>query len=255
MHGGGWSPADGAPASLGQPANAAVPASVAFFIRNLANPRERREGRSDILDTPVLPGSIVKAVTLVTALESRRHPPDTEVMCRREVTVDGVRFVCAHPDLQRPLSAAEALAHSCNDFFMSLARRLTARSGEPHAPGARGCRRCRQPRSSAPSLVGLDGPRVSPRAMIDVLARLTGVGPDPKVPMSESTRQVLLAGLSGAATYGTASALGARGVSAWAKTGTAPMPGGGVAGLVVALAPAGKPTHGVVVVAPGGAGR
>ena len=90
--------------------------------------------------------------------------------------------------------------------------------------------------------------------MIDVLARLAGVGPDPKVPMSESTRQVLLAGLSGAATYGTASALGTRGVSAWAKTGTAPMPGGGVAGLVVALAPAGKPTHGVVVVAPGGAG-
>ena len=43
-------------------------------------------------------------------------------MCRREVTVDGVRFVCAHPDLQRPLSAAEALAHSCNDFFTSLAR-------------------------------------------------------------------------------------------------------------------------------------
>ena len=235
------------------PRPAALPAGVAFFIRSLANPRERREGRSDILDTPVLPGSVVKAVTLVTALEAGVIRPDTEVMCRREVTVDGVRFVCAHPDLQRPLSAAEALAHSCNDFFTSLTRRLTrdqvnrtrlAAGLPPLSPSAK----------LGPSLVGLDGPRVSPRAMIDVLARLAGVGPDPKVPMSESTRQALLAGLSGAATYGTASALGARGVSAWAKTGTAPMPGGGVAGLVVALAPAGKPTHGVVVVAPGGAG-
>ena len=76
---------------------APLPAGVAFFIRNLANPRERREGRSDILDTPVLPGSIVKAVTLVTALEAGVIRPDTEFMCRREVTVDGVRFVCAHP--------------------------------------------------------------------------------------------------------------------------------------------------------------
>ncbi len=256
--------ADGASAWLDQSARAPqaatatlkpapLPAGVAFFIRNLANPRERREGRSDILDTPVLPGSIVKAVTLVTALETGVIRPDTEVMCRREVTVDGVRFVCAHPDLQRPLSAAEALAHSCNDFFTSLARRLT-RDQVNRTRLAAGLPPLSAAAKLGPSLVGLDGPRVSPRAMIDVLARLTGVGPDPKVPMSESTRQVLLAGLSGAATYGTASALGARGVSAWAKTGTAPMPGGGVAGLVVALAPAGKPTHGVVVVAPGGAG-
>ncbi|MDP2053612.1 MAG: hypothetical protein Q8L75_08255, partial [Acidobacteriota bacterium] len=33
----------------------------AFFVRHLDNPRERREARADILDTPVLPGSIVKA--------------------------------------------------------------------------------------------------------------------------------------------------------------------------------------------------
>ena len=230
-----------------------VPAGAAYFIRNLANPRERREGRSAILDTPVLPGSIVKAVTLVTALEAGVVRPDTEVMCRRQVTVDGVRFVCAHPELQRPLTAAEALAHSCNDFFTALAGRLTrdqvnrtrvAAGLPPLSPAAK----------LGASLVGLDGPRISPRAMIDVLARLTAVGPDPKVPMSEPTRQVLRAGLNGAATYGTAAALGARGISAWAKTGTAPMPGGGVAGLVVALAPAGTPTHGVVVVAPGGAG-
>jgi len=231
----------------------AVPAGVAFFIRNLANPRERREARADILDTPVLPGSVVKAVTMVTALESGVIRPDTEAMCRRVVTVDGVRFVCAHPDLQRPLTAAEALAHSCNDFFTSLARRLS-RDQVNRTRLAAGLPPLSASAKLGPSLVGLDGPRVSPRALIDVLARLTGVGPDPRVPMSEPTRQALLAGLAGAATYGTASSLGARAVSAWAKTGTAPMPGGGVAGLVVALSPAVRPTHGVVVVAPGGAG-
>jgi SpoIID/LytB domain protein len=231
----------------------ALPAGAAFFIRNLSNPRERRETRADILDTPVLPGSVVKAVTLVTALESGVLRPDSETMCRRVVTVDGVRFVCAHPDLRRPLSAAEALAHSCNDFFTSLARRLT-RDQVNRTRLAAGLPPISASAKLGPSLVGLDGPRVSPRALIDVMARLTGVGPDPRVPMREPTRQVLLAGLSGAATYGTASALGDRGVSAWAKTGTAPMPGGGVAGLVVAFAPAVRPTHGVVVVAPGGAG-
>ena len=156
----------------------AVPAGVAFFIRNLANPRERREARADILDTPVLPGSVVKAVTLVTALESGVIRPDTEAMCRRVVTVDGVRFVCAHPDLQRPLTAAEALAHSCNDFFTSLARRLS-REQVNRTRLAAGLPPISASAKLGPSLVGLDGPRVSPRALIDVLARLTGVGPIP----------------------------------------------------------------------------
>ena len=229
------------------------PAGVGFFVRSLANPRERREARADMLDAPVLPGSVIKAVTLVTALETGVIAAESGAMCRKVVTVDGVRFVCAHPELKRPLSPAEALAHSCNDFFVSLAARLSREDVNrtrleaglpPLAPSAR----------LGPSLVGLDGPRVSPRALIDVMARLVGVGTDPPVPMRESTRRVLIEGLRGAAEYGTASAFTAQQQPALAKTGTAPMPGGGVMGLVVALAPPDKPTHGVVVVAPGGAG-
>ncbi|MCC7243385.1 MAG: hypothetical protein IT180_15780, partial [Acidobacteria bacterium] len=225
----------------------APPPGVAFFVRALTNPRDRREAYGAILDTPVLPGSIVKAVTLVAALEAGVIGPASGAMCRRVVTVDGVRFVCAHPDLRRPLTPAEALAHSCNDFFVSLARQLP-RDRVNRTRVAAGLPPLAASAALGPALVGLDGPRVTPRALIDVLSRLTGVGPDPPVPMSPSTRAVLIEGLTGAATFGTASALGARGVSAWAKTGTAPMPGGGVAGLVVALAPAGRPTHGVVVV-------
>ena len=65
---------------------------------------------------------------------------------------------------------------------------------------------------------------------------------------------MLLNGLRGAADYGSASALSARKIAAFAKTGTAPMPGGGWMGMVVALEPVLKPTRGIVVVAPGVAG-
>lgn len=230
-----------------------APSGPAFFVRSLDNPRERREARADILDTPVLPGSIVKAVALVAALEEGIVRADTNHMCRRTVTVDGQTFVCAHPDLKRPLSPAEALAYSCNDFFVSLAPRLSrerlnrTRLAAGLAPLAAGT-------PLAPALVGLAGPRTSPRAMIDMLARLTGAGKDTPVPMSVATKAVLLDGLRGAAEYGTASAFKTAGVSALAKTGTILMPSGAALGLVVALTPADRPTHGIVVAAPGGAG-
>lgn len=230
-----------------------APPNTAWFVRDLTNPRDRREANARILDTPALPGSVIKAVTLVTALESGAITPETGTMCRRTVTVDGARYTCSHPDLKRPLSPAEALAHSCNDFFVSLAPRLS-RAAVNQTRLAAGLPPVATTAVLSAALVGLDGPRVSPRALIDVVARLVGVGPDPAVPMRPATRAVLLEGLAGAANYGTASGFQERGVTALAKTGTAPMPGGGVAGLVVALVPALKPTRGLVVVAPGGAG-
>ncbi|MBA3272233.1 MAG: hypothetical protein H0T71_17140, partial [Acidobacteria bacterium] len=63
-----------------------VPSRVAFFVRSLLNPAERREARPDILDAPVLPGSIIKAVTLVAAIESQVIEAGTARMCRRTVT-------------------------------------------------------------------------------------------------------------------------------------------------------------------------
>ena len=206
-----------------------------------------------MLDAPRLPGSVVKAVTLVTALEAGVINGESGAMCRRVVTVDGTRYVCAHPDLKRPLSPAEALAHSCNDFFVSLAPRL-AREQVNKTRLAAGLPPLASTAALPAALVGLDGPRVTARALIDVIARLAAVGPDPAVPMRPATRTVLIEGLSGAATFGTASVFGERGIQALAKTGTAPMPGGGVAGMIVALVPAAGPTHGIVVVAPGGAG-
>ena len=229
------------------------PPSAAFFIRGLDDPRERREARADILDTPVLPGSIVKMVALAAALEHGVITPESSRMCRRVSKADGRTFTCSHPDLKRPLSPAEALAYSCNDFFVSLAPRLsrealnTTRLAAGLPPIAAGT-----PLASA--IVGLAGPKTTPRALIDVMARVAGAGKDKPVPMKPATRTVLLEGLRGAAEYGTASAFKSAAVTALAKTGTILMPGGAALGLVVALTPADKPARAIVVAAPGGAG-
>lgn len=226
---------------------------AAWLVRAFDGAQDR-EQRGDILDTPVLAGSVMKLVTLAAALESRAIAPDTAHLCRRSFTADGIRYTCAHPDLKRPLTAVEALAHSCNDFFVSLAPRLSrasvnelrARIGLP--PIGAGA-------NFAAALVGLDGPRVAPRALLDAVARLVGAGDARPAALAASTRRALLDGMRGAATYGSASELGVRGVSALAKTGTAVMPGGGTLGLVVAFTPTERSMRGLVVVAPGAAGR
>jgi SpoIID/LytB domain protein len=225
----------------------------AYFIRSLQNPAERHEVRPDVLDAPVLAGSVMKALTLVAALESQVIEPDSTRLCRKVITVDGRRYVCAHPDLKRPLTAAEALAHSCNDFFVSLAPRLP-RTAVNGLRGRLGLPPLSESANLAAALVGLDGPRISPRALLDVIARLAGVDHQRPLSMSDSVRRVLLEGLRGAGQYGSAQPLAARRVVALAKTGTAPMPGGSWMGLVVAFEPADKPTRAIVVVAPGAGG-
>ena len=229
------------------------PQGAAWLVRPLDGAGPPRQARADLLDTPVLPGSIVKAVTLVAALEAGVITGQSAHLCRRVVTVDGRTYSCAHPVVKRALTPSEALAYSCNDFFLALAPRLprealnAVRTRAGLAPIAAST-------TLSAGLVGLDGPRVTPRVMLDVLARLAGIGSEPALPIRAETRRVLLDGLRGAAEYGTASALAERGVAALAKTGTAPMPGGGVMGMVVAFAPAATPTRAAIVVAPGAAG-
>ena len=226
---------------------------ASYFMRSLDDPRDRRESRADIIDTPVFPGSIVKTVALVAALQRGIITANASHMCRRVARADGTTFTCSHPDLKRPLTPAEALAYSCNDFFVSLAPRLprealnAIRMAAGLPPIAAGT-----PMASA--IVGLAGPKTTPRALIDVIARLTGAGKDQPVAMSPETKAVLLEGLRGAADYGTASAFKSAGISAMAKTGTIVMPNGAALGLVVALTPADQPTRGIVVAAPGAAG-
>jgi SpoIID/LytB domain protein len=224
----------------------------AFRLIELPSGRVLAEARPDLLATPVAPGSLMKLVTLVAAVEHGVVDEHTRITCRRTVVVDGKTLTCVHPDLHRPLTAAEAIGYSCNGFFAAVAQRVTRESldgvlirmGLPAiAAGA--------PVASA--ALGLAGMKATPGQLLEAFLR--AVGPwRHEIAMPDAARRILRSGTELAVSAGTASALGAAGFTGLAKTGTAPMPGGGFAGIVTAEVNAELPTHAIVVLVPGGAG-
>jgi len=225
-------------------------ATPAYRVIDIASGRTLASSREDLLRTPVLPGSILKIATLVAALESGVIRPETRMLCPRQIEIEGRRYSCSHPDVGRPIGPAEALAHSCNGYFASIATRLRREALDlaltqlglpPSSPSV----------PMAAAALGLEGTRMSAEQLLAAFVRITTEAP---ARMRNDTRAVVLEGLRGAAEYGTASVFGNRGLSALAKTGTAPMPGGGYEGLVVAVTPAVRPTRGIVLMAPGAAG-
>ncbi len=231
----------------------AVPPQAATLVLELPSGRTVSESRADVLDTPVPPGSIAKVFALAAAAEAGLVPPGTGHLCRRVATADGRRFVCSHPDLKRPLSPSEALAYSCNDFFVQLAARLP-RAQLNDLRRRAGLEAIADATPYTTAVLGLAGPPASPRALLRAVARVVGVGPDPAVALAPATRALVRDGMRGAAEYGSAITLGSRLPGALAKTGTAPMPGGRSLGLAVAFAPGDAPARAAVVAAPGGAG-
>ena len=199
----------------------------------------------------MLPGSIAKVATLIAALEAGVIQPATRMTCPRRLEVDGHRLDCSHPDLGRPLDAVEALAHSCNGYFADIAGRLR-RDDLDRAFGQLGLPPTSPRATVAASALGLDGATIPAERLLAAFVGLTTSGGS-RVP--PDVRRVVVDGLRGAAAFGTADAFRAAGLTALAKTGTAPMPGGGFEGLLVAVTPADRPSLSIVVMAPGAAGR
>ena len=235
----------GAVQAAGQPV-----AGPAYRLIALPSGRVVAQARPDVLATPVAPGSLMKLAALVALHEQGLG--DVRISCTRRVVVDGKPLTCVHPDLRRPLTAAEAIGYSCNAYFGVLAQRLPRQSLDavlvrlglgPTAPES--------PVASA--ALGLGGVRATPIQLLEAFLRLTG-GPSGQAAMPEAARRAVRAGTELAARAGTASAIGDAGFSGLAKTGTAPMPGGGYVGLVIAVVNAELPTHAIVVLAPGAAG-
>jgi len=243
-----WSAGGGA-AAAGQSQPAPGPA---YLVLELPSQRVVAEARPDVLGNAVLPGSIIKLATLIAAVEDGLVDESTRIACRRTITVDGTRLTCVHPDLHRPLDAAEALGYSCNVFFTTVAQRLRRSSLDaslvrlglpPLAAGA----------PTASGALGLAGIRATPRQLLEAFLRVIGAS-RVDITLADTTRGMLRRGLEMAARTGTASALAAAGFRGLAKTGTAPMPGGGYCGIVTAAVNTELPTHAIVVVVPGGAG-
>lgn len=243
-----WSAGRGA---APQAAHTSAP-GLAYRLVELPSGRVVAEARPDVLATAVAPGSVLKLATLIAAVEDRLVDDRTRIACRRTATVDGRPITCVHPDLHRPLTAAEAIGYSCNVFFATVAQRLSRQSLDgvlvrlglpPLAAGA----------PTASGALGLAGVRATPPQLLEAFLRVVGASRQ-AITMPETARRILRTGTELAARAGTASALAAAGYSGLAKTGTAPMPGGGYAGIVTAVVNAELPTHAIVVVVPGGAG-
>lgn len=229
----------------------AQPAGFAFEIVDLATGTPLGASRANELDAAISPGSVAKVLATLAATEAGVIDGDTRIMCPRSVRVEGRAVDCVHPDLGHPLTAAEALAQSCNGFFVAVAGRLPRAAFDRAAVGA-GLAPLSSEVPIALGVLGLEGMRASARdwrrAFTRVVVRALAT-PD------TLAHRTLLEGLRLAATEGTASAFSAHGLSALAKTGTASLAAGQVGGLVVALLPAARPTRAVVGVAAGGSGR
>lgn len=184
------------------------------------------------LDTPILPGSLLKVVTIAAALESGVLRPTTGILCTRTVDVDGRPIRCTHPDLHRPLRPADALAHSCNGFAATVARRLSRAAFDrtlvelglpPSDPAV----------PLAQAALGLNGVRASPRRLLDMMIRIDDA--PSSLPWQAATWQTVRDGLLQATRHGTAAVFADHGLDARAKTGTVVVGGaaqGAVAGVV-----------------------
>jgi cell division protein FtsI/penicillin-binding protein 2 len=175
--------------------------------------------------TPIPVGSLLKSFLALAYLTHQPHP-ELNVICH------------GHPDRcwraggHGRLTLPEALAQSCNAYFLALARTLPLDEITlPTSP----------PISATPEdLIGLTAAwPISPETLATAYAQLV---------TSPSTPSPILDGMSLAATHGTASAIGQHPGGVLAKTGTAPCiptPQRCLAandGLVVAAVPAEHPT-------------
>ncbi|MPY88216.1 MAG: SpoIID/LytB domain-containing protein [Luteitalea sp.] len=210
--------------------------------------------RVERLDEPVQPGSIAKVVTLTAALEAGIIDQTSRIRCTRALRLSRHDLTCVHPDLVRPLTAVEALAHSCNVFFATVAKRLP-RAAFNRAAVALGVPPMDEDADVPLAALGLAAEPVPPRVLLTMVRRL--VQREEELAIRPTTRAIVLEGLRHSAEEGTASELAAHGLRAWAKTGTAQPVTGGFEGLAVVVSADAEdqPSRAVVVRAPGAAGR
>ncbi len=232
-------------------AGQAPPRAVAWRVIDVASGQILDGASAAVIDAASLPGSIVNLPTLIAALESGAITPATHISCPGFAEVDGRRIACLHPRIRRPLSAAEALAYSCNRYFSEVGTRLS-RDRLNAVLASLGLPPTRPATPLGLAAIGVDSTPVAPAALLRALVRI--VAEPNTLAWRPTTRSVVIEGLRGAALFGTAAAFGGRGIQALAKTGTAVATGGGQQGLVVAMWPADAPQRAAVVVVSGGSG-
>ena len=175
--------------------------------------------------TPIPVGSLLKPFLAVAYFKT--HPgPSPTVVCH------------GHPDRcwkeggHGAITLTDAIAQSCNAFFLSLARGITP-ADIPYLPPP--------PTNPSPdTLIGLTPDwRISPGTLANAYASLLASPPNP-------TQTAILTGMRDSARRGTANRIGPHPGGVLAKTGTAPcvdLPCKASGdGLVIAAVPSAHPT-------------
>jgi SpoIID/LytB domain protein len=70
------------------------------------------------------PGSTIKPFTTLAALRAGLIDKDSRALCRERYSHQGFATVCAHPRDLPPFNPSEAIAYSCNYYFGRLGERL-----------------------------------------------------------------------------------------------------------------------------------
>lgn len=180
------------------------------------------------------PGSAIKPFVLQLLLETGAIGPKDSIACRRRLTIAGRRLDCSHPPEFATFQAEEALAFSCNSYFVTAAERL--KPGELE-------RRFRELGFNRPSellpgegqgrvatatnlaerqllAIGIAGIEITPLELASAYLQLARVNPS----SATSAQKVVLAGLREATDYGLAQDAKPDGLSVTGKTGTASDP-------------------------------
>jgi len=231
-------------------------------------------GGRAVFEEATPPGSAVKPFTMLAALRTGSLDEGARLSCRGRFIHDGFKIDCSHPRYRTAFGPAQALANSCNYYFAHAARDLDAEAyartlrdfgfGAPTGAGDEREDPGLLPRE-VPGVAEMLGEseqiRVTPAQLVAGYAALFNGGllhaPRParaegftphvraRLDVPHGHRALLLAGMRGAVSYGTAAGAGLSTlpVHVFGKTGTStPQDGWRAQGWFVgfAAAPAGE---------------
>lgn len=197
------------------------------------------------------PGSAIKPFTLLSALEAGAVGVETHALCRGGYKRGDFEMACSHPRYKTSFDASQALAHSCNRYFAGVGERLEGeRFIETLKRFGFGARTGGGGASESPGALPRDGVRVAemlgeserltvtPAQLLTAYAALFNGGrlftphharagafsprERERVEVRDEHRALLVEGMRGAVTVGTASRSGLDGVPLiiFGKTGT-----------------------------------
>ncbi len=254
--------------SYGFPSSPALQASIDLAFRGqsgaavVVSVRDRRILAAHNL--PVLtrrvatPGSAIKPFVLALMLETGAVRPQDTIACRGNLIIAGRRLNCSHPPQFSTFTAEEALALSCNSYFVTAAQRIqpgelerrfmelgfTRPSGLLPGEGQGRIATARSLAARQLLAIGVAGIEITPMELASAYLQLARLDPS----SASAAQKVVLEGLRQATDYGLAHNARADRLSVAGKTGTASDPANPQTHAWFAgFAPAEKPEIVVVV--------